>query len=370
MANFEDLFSDPIAALGYGLLTSRDNPVGTGFAMLQQSGEAKRQRRKDDMEEKMYELKMKEAMAHDVSYQFNPKTGELVAIDKTAGTAQPFGYGGESPTTSAQPQTPDLLTALGIPSPSSAPPSSGGGMNPATNQKFQEQKIETIGDADKEALKKIDEEASQSQTRYNLYGQAEAGLEGLDTGITAPAKGFASRLPGVGDYFGGKQYADKIQRAESAIGPITKTFRVAGEGSSSDLDVAILQKSAPSISNEPSANKFIIAAGKAQAQRNVDYRDTVRSLVSNGYSLTQAQQAYKKYTEANPIFGGEEVSQGLNPSRTATFNEWIQSGMPDNTPKKGGTDGGGAPSNSQAQMVRKTINGKNYVKQDGQWYPE
>ena len=53
MAGFEDLFADPQAAMGYALLTS-NNPMPEAAKLMQQAGEAKRQR---DMENRLLDIK-------------------------------------------------------------------------------------------------------------------------------------------------------------------------------------------------------------------------------------------------------------------------------------------------------------------------
>jgi hypothetical protein len=57
---FEDLFTDPMAAIGYGLLTSRQNPLGTGFDMLTKAQESKRERERQNKLDKLEELKLQQ----------------------------------------------------------------------------------------------------------------------------------------------------------------------------------------------------------------------------------------------------------------------------------------------------------------------
>lgn len=59
MQGFEALFSDPMAALGYGLLTSRENPMGAAFGLLAQGEQMKQQRADSELRNKMLERQMR-----------------------------------------------------------------------------------------------------------------------------------------------------------------------------------------------------------------------------------------------------------------------------------------------------------------------
>ena len=58
MSGYDDLLSDPIAALGYGLLTSRQNPLGSAFDVLQKGSQQKRQREQEDLKNRMLREEM------------------------------------------------------------------------------------------------------------------------------------------------------------------------------------------------------------------------------------------------------------------------------------------------------------------------
>lgn len=58
MASFSQLFEDPMAAIGYGLLTSGQNPVGAAMGVMQQAEQSKRQREQDNLRKLMIQYKM------------------------------------------------------------------------------------------------------------------------------------------------------------------------------------------------------------------------------------------------------------------------------------------------------------------------
>lgn len=86
---FERLFEDPIAALGYGLLTSRSNPLGTGINMLYEAQGEQRARENESYNKKLNEMKLALEMQklQQPDLQFNPVTGEMVDMR----TGMPFG---------------------------------------------------------------------------------------------------------------------------------------------------------------------------------------------------------------------------------------------------------------------------------------
>ena len=55
---YEDLFANPKAALGYGLLTSRENPLGAAAQLMQQSSAAKTKREQD---QQLLDIRLRQA---------------------------------------------------------------------------------------------------------------------------------------------------------------------------------------------------------------------------------------------------------------------------------------------------------------------
>lgn len=134
MAGYQDLFSDPMAAIGYGLLTSRTNPLGEGVKLLQASDAARKEREYKDAI-----LRLKAEKNALPKLQFNPVTGQM--FDMRTGT--PFN-GGVQPTDNA-PIQPSAQPAI--------PPEFAN--NPKAAQKYLESLAKaggaTAGEANKKA---------------------------------------------------------------------------------------------------------------------------------------------------------------------------------------------------------------------------
>lgn len=319
MAGFNDLFSDPMAALGYGLLTNAQNPIQAGVQMWGQAEKGKQSaadaKLDRELKQQLLQVQIQKAMMPKRTVTHDAR-GNPILVDKATGmydNALPSGV------------NPGGLDDGGIPI-----------TDPATQANIDKVNNQVAVD-DFKNLNKI---AAGARSRLNLLGQAEGALQGLDTGPTAGARALGSQIPLVGELFGGEGFATGFQAAEAATNPIAKTFRVAGEGSSSDRDVSILQKSAPSTKNTPEANRLIIAAQRAQAERDIDYATTLQGLFNRGVPAAQAKKAYGEYTEANPIFGGNSIDSGLNKNRIKTFDEWVAAGSPKKTQQQP-TQGGG-----------------------------
>jgi len=96
---YEDLLTDPLFAIGYGLLTSKQNPIGTGMDMLMKGEDSKRKQQDSewDRKYKQAQIQAELAKAGQPKLEFNPVTGEIV--DMRTGTVQGSnsGFGGETP---------------------------------------------------------------------------------------------------------------------------------------------------------------------------------------------------------------------------------------------------------------------------------
>lgn len=137
MAGYQDLFTDPMAAIGYGLLTSRQNPLGEGLKLLQ-SAEAAKSARDLENEDRKYKRSLLEYKLNkpNVQYMADPSgSGRVFAVDKNTGTVSyaPFSGGDASPI--------DSTPSGGNPAPqSNIPPVLSG--NPAATQKYLNKKAE------------------------------------------------------------------------------------------------------------------------------------------------------------------------------------------------------------------------------------
>jgi hypothetical protein len=146
---FERLFEDPMAALGYGLLTSRSNPLGTGFDVLGKAQETQRAREDSAYTKQLNEMKLALEMQklQQPDLQFNPVSGEMVNMR----TGTPFNsgqiYGGT-----------DSASSINMPS----------GLNPLQQKIYTEQAIKSKFETDaakRESEQKIIDEKRQSEQK-------------------------------------------------------------------------------------------------------------------------------------------------------------------------------------------------------------
>lgn len=115
MPAFDTLLNDPVAQMGYGLLVAGapGGDMQQGFASalgLMEAGDArKRQAKQDEMQEKLYQLKLANAQRPDMQYMISP-TGEVVGIDKRTGIAGnvPIGQFGQQQAQSGELPMPPL----------------------------------------------------------------------------------------------------------------------------------------------------------------------------------------------------------------------------------------------------------------------
>lgn len=149
MAGYQDLFTDPMAAIGYGLLTSRQNPLGEAAKLLQAAEQAKQQRKLEE-EDREYKRELLRMKSMQPKLQFNPVTGEM--FDMRTGT--PFSPGGAPATDGGIPALEPLDFGGG--EPAQIPPELRG--NPKATQAY---------------LQKVAEQKAKSPTQ----GMAEAKLE-------------------------------------------------------------------------------------------------------------------------------------------------------------------------------------------------
>lgn len=85
MPAFSELFSDPMAAIGYGLLTSGQNPVGAAMGVMQQAEQSKLAQEDAEFRKLMMQYKMEQAQQPKLTVA-NDAEGRPVIVDKRAGT--------------------------------------------------------------------------------------------------------------------------------------------------------------------------------------------------------------------------------------------------------------------------------------------
>lgn len=95
MAAFSQLFEDPIAAIGYGLLTSGQNPVGAAMGVMQQAEQNKAAREQAEFQKLMMQYKMEQAMHPKPKLVPNSATGlaDQYQYDPVAGSYYPMPMG-------------------------------------------------------------------------------------------------------------------------------------------------------------------------------------------------------------------------------------------------------------------------------------
>ena len=85
MPAFSQLFADPMAAIGYGLLTSGQNPVGAAMGVMQQAEASKAAQEDAEFRKLMMQYKMEQAMNPKPSQAVLPD-GSIALVNKRAGT--------------------------------------------------------------------------------------------------------------------------------------------------------------------------------------------------------------------------------------------------------------------------------------------
>lgn len=173
MAGYQDLFTDPMAAIGYGLLTSRQNPLGEGLKLLQSAEAAKRAREMEE-EDRQYKRALLEYEAGQPKLQFNPVTGDMYDMR----TGMPFSPGG------AAPVAPDM--GGGLPPPPT-------GLTPKERAEWNKQQIKATPDrlAKIEGAKRFDIALSEMEKNLdalkqsgNITSTENAPLENLGLSIS------------------------------------------------------------------------------------------------------------------------------------------------------------------------------------------
>jgi hypothetical protein len=245
--------------------------------------------------------------------QFNPVTGEM--FDMNTGT--PY-EGGQPPTN----QSIESFSTKENWQPSGFETS----VEKLSPKLLQDVKEKTYA----KKLENVEAMRSSATERLNLLQSIEGKLSNIENPnqFTEEKATIANAgIPFVSDLAGGKQLAETVRSLQSDINQVSQTYRKPGTGAVSDYDAKKFAMSAPSVENPPEANRQIIAGQKAQAERDIDYANTISHYFSQGYDIAEIEKSYKQYANANPIFS----DNGVNQSATKTFDEWLQAGSPDNS---------------------------------------
>ena len=136
-----------------------------------------------------------------------------------------------------------------------------------------------------------------------------------DTGLARglPGASFVEGLVTEGTFSGDPQ----IEQMESLLAKITPLLRGGLPGAASERDVAMFQRSGFGVNKPVQTNRAIIAGAKAAAQNAEDRQAFREAYVSQQGTLRGAEEAWKSYLDANPIFDPKSPPDApqINPNR-------------------------------------------------------
>jgi hypothetical protein len=117
------------------------------------------------------------------------------------------------------------------------------------------------------------------------------------------------------------QQMDKIAIEQS------RKMRQPGEGAMSDFDAKQFAKASLSTSNRYDTNRNIGAAMIGAKQNELDYKQFRRDYLEQNDTLAGAEDHWKKYLKANPIFADSKDPNVLNlNSNRKNYRDWFRQG--------------------------------------------
>ena len=117
----------------------------------------------------------------------------------------------------------------------------------------------------------------------------------------------------VTDYI--PNWSDEMKEMESIAAEITPQMRVPGSGSTSDFDARMFQKATVGTGKRYETNKNVATAYIANRQNQIDKSQFMEAYLNTNGHIRGAQQAWKKYLNANPIFDPKSKDFKLNEGR-------------------------------------------------------
>lgn len=177
---------------------------------------------------------------------------------------------------------------------------------PGMNNPFDKKRLET-------RAKNMDENIANSQSLIDTYNKAEALLNknSFDTG------GISDILAPVTTRFN-KDAAD----FQAEVNKIVPTMRPAGSGSTSDRDMAIFEKATFGFDKPKQTNLNIIKGRRAVEENNIAKEELLAEYVTSGMgTLSDFDKEWRRYLNANPIFGDDEGNT-LNKNRVSAY-DWF-----------------------------------------------
>ena len=224
--------------------------------------------------------------------------------------------------------TPEAAAAAGVPVYSGTDPYAG---------------LDTVGKRQlriqfEKQIQKMQEEAEPMQSAIDRMKRFEQLNELTKDNTLGPGP--------VTDYI--PNWSDEMKEMESIAAEITPQMRVPGSGSTSDFDARMFQKATIGTGKRYETNKNIAAAYVASRQNEIDKSQFMESYLGLNGHLRGAQQAWKKYLNANPIFDPKSKEFQLNTGRK-TWQEFY--GL---APKKEGEEGAKAPEDATTTAQEST----------------
>lgn len=174
------------------------------------------------------------------------------------------------------------------------------------NNPFDKKRLET-------RAKNMDENIANSQSMIDTYNKAEALLNknSFDTG------GISDILAPITTRFN-KDAAD----FQAEVNKIVPTMRPAGSGSTSDRDMAIFEKATFGFDKPKQTNLNIIKGRRAVEENNIAKEELLAEYVTSGMgTLSDFDKEWRRYLNANPIFGDDEGNT-LNKNRVSAY-DWF-----------------------------------------------
>jgi hypothetical protein len=170
---------------------------------------------------------------------------------------------------------------------------------------------------------------------------------------------------------GSVMFSSDAQNAQQITKNLTLSASSVLKGALSDRDMANIEASMPSITNTPAANKKIINRLDAASTRAEQKPLFIQALNAQGvYDPSTINAAWTTFINEKPLFNnktGDANMQNITAWKYYTSPEYVNKLTAGGaTPAPGGQS---SPANV-APTESKAINGKNYVKVDGQWYEQ
>lgn len=229
-------------------------------------------------------------------------------------------------------------TKAGSSSPSGAPLSPYRGMPPVARLKAETAEIAS-GNAE---LKKDREMIKASNETDRLANRFEQLL------TVQPTGGWMRQIPGSGTIEG--TFDPQIKEMNSLVDKITPLMRQGLPGAASDRDVGMFRGAAFGTDKDPQTNRNIIAGFKTSSQLFRDRLAFREAYLSKNKTLRGAEEAWRGYLEANPIFDPNSRVEApeLNKGRVSWRKHFSKKA-------RGKAPQGGArpPSPAAVQMLRK-----------------